>query len=173
MKRDMPEPWATAVRKKGFVRADGEPSLRALAAAAGTNVETTRRLVWGRGKSGDDVIRHVAVALGVSVGVASAWAQLPRQVDELYVPPQEAHFLTEKQRAAVDQVIKAMVDRDTSKTGARDDTTATNQADVEQVDVGRPDAYDLVARRGTPIQAQIDAAEPDPNVDPEGPEGGA
>ena len=33
--------------------------------------------------------------------------------------------------------------------------------------------YDLAAREGVPLQVQIDAAEPDPNVDPEGPEGGA
>lgn len=30
--------------------------------------------------------------------------------------------------------------------------------------------YDLAARTGTPLQAQIDAAEPDPNVDPPAPE---
>ena len=33
-----------------------------------------------------------------------------------------------------------------------------------------PADYDLAARRGTPRQAQIDAAEPDPNVDPPHPE---
>jgi hypothetical protein len=37
----------------------------------------------------------------------------------------------------------------------------------------RTDDYGLAARRGTPRQVQADAAEPDPNVDPPGPEDGA
>lgn len=36
-----------------------------------------------------------------------------------------------------------------------------------------PADYDAAASTGVPRQAQIDAAEPDPNVDPEGPEEGA
>lgn len=51
--------------------------------------------------------------------------------------------------------------------------TTTTKADVEHAGVGRPKDYAKAARKGTPRQVQIDAVEPDHNVDPEGPEGGA
>lgn len=106
----MPEPWAKAARDKGYVRTDGGANLSALARAAGTNLETTRRLVQGRGKSGDDVIAKVAAALGRPVHEVAAWAKVGRQLSEPYRPPQEANRLSRRQREALDRLIKSIVD---------------------------------------------------------------
>lgn len=131
VKQDMPEPWATAAIRANLVRADGNANLTALARAAGTNVETTRRLVTGRGKSGDEVIRKVAGALNIDVTLASAWANQPREVESPYVPPDEAHRLNPKQREAVTMVIKAMVGDDGERRSLTTPTHEESTADAE------------------------------------------
>lgn len=128
----MPEPWATAAIKAGFRRADGAANLTALARAAGTNVETTRRLLTGKGRSGDDVIRRVAAALKIDVTLAAEWANQPREVASPYIPPDEAHRLSRKQREALTMVIKAMVGDDGDPWALRTPTHEESMAAAEE-----------------------------------------
>lgn len=95
----------------------GHPSIRALARAAqgvtGTSrpsVEAVRRLIHGMVVSEPDTIAAVASALHTDVRKVTQWAGGERTVAQAYQPPPEADLLTARQRKALDQIIRVMVE---------------------------------------------------------------
>jgi hypothetical protein len=107
--REVPEPWAGAMKRKRLTDPrTGQPSVSALSAAAGPAVQTCIRLIFGPGKPDPATVKAVAAALDEDVATISTWARLARPVAGPYEPPTEAAFLDERQRAALDELIRAM-----------------------------------------------------------------
>lgn len=130
MRQEVPEPWASQMVRVGLTDRD-RPSIRALARAAQTatksnrpSVEAVRRMLHGIVASEPETIAAVAEALRLDVRTVSSWAGTARSVVEPYRPPAEADLLTPKQRKAVDQIIRAMTDREESS----NDTASTTKA---------------------------------------------
>jgi transcriptional regulator with XRE-family HTH domain len=82
-----------------------------LAKASGVAVETIRRMMFKTATPDVETVAAVADALGVDRGVVSGWVGLQRSVRARYDPPAEADLLTERERAALDQLIRAIAAR--------------------------------------------------------------
>lgn len=109
MRSEAPQPWADAMVKAGAVSPQGRPSITRLAGMAGVAVETARRLIQGKGST-DATIGKVAEALNMDVREVSGWAGRHRPVLDPYIVPGEAHLMTERQRAAITELIRAMTE---------------------------------------------------------------
>lgn len=85
-------------------------SVRDLAARAGTSHGTVNRLVYGDGhKTSDENMRKVAKALGTDVSNVYELARRSKDHGLPWEPPEHSRFLTQKQRAAVEHIIRVMV----------------------------------------------------------------
>lgn len=91
------------------------------------SVETVRRLVWGVGRASPSTVERVAAALKMDVRVVSEWAKQRRESAEPYSPPKEAALLTNRHRAALDELIRAMA---AVQIGATDAPATTPAASV-------------------------------------------
>lgn len=84
------------------------PSISQLARDAGVSVETARRIVYGtRANPSEETMRRIASALRIPASLAGEWVGLTlhdRQAP--YEPPREASLLSQRQREAVDEVIR-------------------------------------------------------------------
>lgn len=113
-RRVVPEPWAAEMVQAGFRHpSTGEPSITALALESGVAVETVRRLVYGMGAPSEGTMRAVAAALDIPVPTVRKWAGSPRGESDPYSPPLEADRLNERQRKALDELIRATTLRNT------------------------------------------------------------
>lgn len=123
MTREIPEPWAKALKRAGLTDPrNGQPSMRALAEEVGVHTSTISDMMHGRRKSNVTTIERVAKALGVEATTVSKWAGAPRATILPYTPPAEANLLDTRQRKALDELIRAM----TAKVGPHDtDDTVT------------------------------------------------
>lgn len=141
----------------------GSPSIRALARAAqevtGTarpSVEAVRRLIHGTVASEPGTIAAVAGALRVDVRKVSGWAGGSRTVAQSYRPPPEADLLTTRQRKALDQIIRVMVEPHASSKAPRSGRGGTKgelyvlnseggiEGVIEGDDVPRPPTLDEI-----------------------------
>lgn len=86
----------------------GRPSMRQLADRAGLAPETVRRLVFGYVDPDAETVNAVATALGRDVREVWAWVGDRRTVAEPYQPPAEADLLDERERKALDEVIRLL-----------------------------------------------------------------
>ena len=103
----IPEPWATRLVARGFVRANGAPNISRLARQAGIAVETARRAILGIGTASPETVLRLMAELGPEV---QDW--IGQRVDlGSYEPPIEAALLTTRERRALDQLIRAMAER--------------------------------------------------------------
>lgn len=94
----------------------GQRSARALAREARErghtlNHDTAARYLRGdHGVPDEATLRAFADILGVDLRELRAAADLPTDSTEAYVPPPEASRLTRRQRRAVDEIIRSMVE---------------------------------------------------------------
>jgi len=110
----VPEPWASRMVARGFVRADGNPNVSTLARRAGVAVETARRAVLGIGHASPDTVARLVQELGPEV---HDW--LGQEVElGSYEPPREAALLTQRERRALDQLIRVMAEYHRRERGA-------------------------------------------------------
>ncbi len=128
VRQEVPEPWATAMMRRGAVTRDGRASYRRLAELSGVAPETIRRLALGKGTTSEDTLAAVAKTLEEDVTTVAAWAGKARAVARPYSPPSEANLLTARQRRALDELIRAMAEREEVRDGresapTRDDHT--------------------------------------------------
>jgi transcriptional regulator with XRE-family HTH domain len=176
MKRVTPEPWANAMVEAGAVdpRNPERASMSQLAKMAGVHTTTIAGLVFGDRETELQVIEQVARALKVGVETVSEWAGKPRTVEAPYTPPKEADLLNQRQRQALDELIKSITAgpaKDTSdvqqevqkKTGTRGKgpgETVGQQGEVEAGRVGArastPDDFRLAARRRLDIDRRTE-----------------
>lgn len=99
--------WDAALRSRNFIDArNGEPSLRALAAAIGVNASTISNMRTGTATPKPSTVQKVADALGLPVTEVSRWVGQARTVKNPYMPPVEADLLDARERKAVDEVIR-------------------------------------------------------------------
>lgn len=100
---DVPEPWRTLMDRKGI------PSARQLALRSGVSQPAIGRLLHREGRQEDDTIIRVADTLGLDLSEAYELAGVDAPEAKPYVPPPEAHRLNERQRRAIDELIRATV----------------------------------------------------------------
>ncbi len=106
----VPEPWAGRLVAKGFVRADGTPNVSLLARKAGVAVETARRAIHDIGTPSPETVARLMAELGPEI---QDW--VGQRVDlGPYEPPSEAALLTKRERRALDQLIRAIAERNRS-----------------------------------------------------------
>jgi len=134
----VPEPWASAfVRAKAVDRRTDEgkalPSLNALRDKCGIGPTTISNLIHGRGKPRPSTIRRVAAALGEDVMTIAQWAGVKQSVSEPYRPPDEADRLNPRQRMAITELIRSMVE--TTAEGVRSDNIRALRPPKQPVDV--------------------------------------
>jgi transcriptional regulator with XRE-family HTH domain len=74
------------------------------------NHDTAARYLRGEhGKPDESTLRAFSTVLGIPLGKLRRAASLPADVTEPYQPPAEADRLSRRQRRAVDEVIRAML----------------------------------------------------------------
>ena len=108
-RREVEEPWATAMRKAGIGNPrNGHPSWSALARAVDLHTSTVTALVDGKRKRDPKHVAAVAKALRVPVSQVSRWLDLTVEVGGPYEPASSAVYLTEPEREAISRLIKVM-----------------------------------------------------------------
>lgn len=111
--RRIPFEWQLVMDQRSIT------SVRELASEAGISHGTVNRLVYGDGhKTSDENMRKVAKALGMKTESVYELARRSKDHGIPWEAPGDARFLTMKQRAAVEHVIRVMV--------------ASNQAEDEE-----------------------------------------
>ena len=102
--------WDAALVKAGFVdKRDGEsPSHRALAEHLGIGTSTITNIRAGNAKPKPATVAKIADALRVDVRELSRWIGQTREVAKPYTPPSEADLLDQRERDALDEIIRVM-----------------------------------------------------------------
>lgn len=119
--------WDAALVKAGFVdKRDGEsPSHRALAEHLGIGTSTITNIRAGNAKPKPATVAKIADALRIDVRELSRWIGQTREVAKPYTPPSEADLLDQRERDALDEIIRVMA---ASKIGVKpEDETSQNQ----------------------------------------------
>lgn len=102
--RKIPFEWQLVMDQRGI------SSIRDLASKAGISHVTVTRLVHGDGyKTSDENMGKIAQVLGMSGESIYELARRSKDVGVPWQAPEDARFLTKKQRAAVEHVIRVMV----------------------------------------------------------------
>ena len=107
-----PTTWEEALVAAGFVdpRNGERPSYNQLARAIGVPQSTVSAIVSGKSRRPKpENIQRIADALGIDVRTVSGWVGEQRTERAPYSPPAEADLLTDRQRRAVDEIIRAIV----------------------------------------------------------------
>lgn len=132
----------------------GRPSYEAMTEKSGLSKETVRRLFLGIGNSEPDTIRRVADVLKVDPTVVALWNGRSRETVEAYRPPAEADLLSERQRRAVDELIRVMVNPAAAQVVPLRPDLAEASVDVAVQPMEHNEL--LAARRGHPEHAPDD-----------------
>jgi hypothetical protein len=119
-------------------------SIARTARAAGftLNHDTAARYLRGdHGRPDEQTLVGLSSVLGVSLQKLRVAADLPAEETEPYNPPAEASRLNRRQRRAVDEIIRAMLE-------------PTSEDRATQLDQGRNSRHPRAARRGSPEAAE-------------------
>lgn len=110
MKRDVPEPWASAMLKAGIVDPRyGRPSWRQLARKVDVHPSTITAMVDSERSTDVETIAAVARELRVPIATITGWIGETRKVGDLYDPPAESRFLSKGEKDALTTLIKQIV----------------------------------------------------------------
>lgn len=102
--------WDDALVAAGLVDPrNGKPSFNQLAQRVGISSSTVNAIVMRKQTPRPATIKKIADALGLDVRVVSEWVGQKRTERGPYQPPAEADLLTDRQRKAVDEIIRAIV----------------------------------------------------------------
>ena len=160
-------------------------SRREIARKTGVAPETINRIMRGEGDPDSDTVEKIAHALKINVQKARASVAKPRGEKTPYQPPTEANLLDDRQRRAVDELIRSIVAAKGSRHGVEatpqprtpgeaaesEKTQAADGRDQRQAD------HDLAARDTGGVsegeQTRRDMDQQGEAPDPEGPEDGA
>lgn len=103
------ELWDSALIGKGFVDPrTGDPSHSALAYKIGVGPSTISNMRNGSVTPKPTTVAKVADALGIRVTELSRWIGQARALPEAYMPPVQADLLDERERKAVDELIRLL-----------------------------------------------------------------
>lgn len=105
------EDWANAFKKAGMVNPNnGEPSLQALSRATGLHPTTISRIITGETtKPKQSTVITIAQALKLDIVTVGHWIGQEWETAEPFVLPEEANQLTRRQRRAITEIIRSMV----------------------------------------------------------------
>ncbi|WP_106819178.1 helix-turn-helix domain-containing protein [Janibacter massiliensis] len=110
MERTLSEPWATRLVERGFTDpryTHDVPSLSRLAEACGMHTSTVSAAIKGTGrKPSAETVAALVRELGDDV---AGW--LGEATVRPWSPPAEASLLTDRQRRAVEELIRSMAER--------------------------------------------------------------
>ncbi|MDO5758977.1 MAG: helix-turn-helix domain-containing protein [Rhodobacterales bacterium] len=143
------------------MRAAQLSSINQLARKSGVSVETARRVVQGTRKNPSErTLRKIARALGVPASEVGRWAGKPLDAREApYTPPREASMLNLRERNAIDEIIRILVE---SRTRSLDDAPAPASVsslptpyELTEEDVARMAAHDP----GYDVEAEAEASQ--------------
>lgn len=123
------------------MEAVGTYSLTQLSQKTGTGVSTLADLVHGRRRSSEKTIEAVAGALRLPLTTIRGWAAAALGEVGPWEPPAVANRLTDRQRRALDELIRAMV-------ASAESQPAPLRSVPTEVDPPMPDLTRVAARRG-------------------------
>jgi transcriptional regulator with XRE-family HTH domain len=127
------EPLVLAANKKGLTAR--KIALAAKAAGFTLNHDTAARYLRGdHGRPSEATLRALSAVLDVPMKVLREAADLPAEETQPYQPPSESSRLTRRQRRAVDEIIRAMLE--------------PAEQHLDELDQRRARARSKAARRG-------------------------
>lgn len=140
---EIPGKWADLLIKAGFTdRRYGTASLRRLGETAGVNVSTVSRLVIkGMGLT-DANMQKIAEALKVPVAELHELATGAKA--EPFIPPKGTEKLTAREKEAIAEIIRALVNSKEQNVVDDSEKTAESAEPDQEKTQGH---YDLVARK--------------------------
>ncbi len=127
-RRDVPEPWATAMREAGVGDPrNGHPSWSALGRKiGGVHASTLIAMADGSRATDRETIAAVAKALKLDAREVAAWIPRATAFGEIYEGPSESRLLTDDERSALSTLIKAIAKSRTAEPGeVRQDATVS------------------------------------------------
>lgn len=144
---EVPEPWASRMVERGFTDPrynDDRPSLSALRDASGVHVSTISNAIRGKRTPSAGTISALVAVLGDDVaGWLGSVAVSP------WTPPAEASLLTDRQRKAVEEIIRAMTEHrqevGNDARSAANRQAAERAANIEALRGPDPSVLDLAA----------------------------
>ena len=102
----VPEPWKSQMQNRGI------SSIRDLSRKSGLSVETVRKTVYGLRRSTPPTVAALAEALGLPEARVNNWIGYKgTDTNEPYTPPVESSRLNQRQRTALDELIRSMTAR--------------------------------------------------------------
>lgn len=114
--------WDDALVAAGLVDPrNGNPSRNQLARRVGMSAGALNAVMDNRSTPRAATIQKIADALGLDVRIVSGWVGQKRTERGPYTPPAEADLLTDRQRKAVDEIIRAIVAERAGTDDGRDD----------------------------------------------------
>lgn len=150
--------WDDALVAAGLVDPrNGNPSRNQLARRVGMSAGALNAVMDNRSTPRAATIQKIADALGLDVRIVSDWVGQKRTERGPYTPPAEADLLTDRQRKAVDEIIRAIVAERASTDDGHDD-----QQDGERAapTAGSGGVEDPAERHGvTPLRGRRPAAD--------------
>lgn len=117
MKRDVPEPWATVMKKRGLVDPrNGNPSMTKLAEASDTHASTIGAMMFGDRETSAEVIARVAAALYPNGGgnfsrrlrEVNSWVGRALESAQPFQLHPDADLLTPKEREVVNDLVRLL-----------------------------------------------------------------
>ena len=125
-RREVPEPWKTFMAQKGI------SSIRQLSQQSGVSAPAISRLMHKESRQEDDTIVRIADTLGLDLAKAYDLAGVTAPEAKPYAPPAEAHRLNDRQRKAIDELIRATVaDLQDERAGDGSEHSATPMSQAE------------------------------------------
>ena len=120
------------------------------------NHDTAARYLRGdHGRPDETTLRALAAVLSIPLQELRAAADLPAEEIEPYQPPAEASRLNRRQRRAVDEIIRAMLDNADQRVTDLDQRRAASGGGEAGTDFARPAGGEAAARRGA-VEARTD-----------------
>ena len=141
---ELPEPWGTAAERAGI-----RQTLRGIADAAGISHVTVRRLI-NQGRTSPGTISAVAGALRIDPATVYEWSQVEVSEWGPWTPPMQAHKLSPRARAALSELILAIVE-------AEDETNAPSAQAKQKSVLEDLHEANAEARRAISTQSVVDA----------------
>lgn len=165
--RAVPEPWASRMVACGFTDARhmaDVPSVSAPASKVEIHATTIGDAIHGRRKPSAETVAALVAALGDDV---AAWRGVGRV--SAWTRPADAALLTDRQRNAVEEIIRAMTERQEQD----HDTASTTDAGATPAPKLRRVARTTPSKERAARERDRADRERTFDPDPEGPEGGA
>lgn len=156
MTREIPQHWAHAMESVGATDPrNGRPSMRRLAEMTDSSTSTISYMIHGGRNTDAEIISRVAKELRLPLTTVYEWVGVSGVSGDSFMWPREVDQLSDRQRRAVRELIRSMVDPEGESRGRK---AVQRRADDEPLP---QDAYRLAAEEGTSSgrQGKLDSDE--------------